>query len=97
MIFPEGTRSEDCHIQRFHRGAFYMAEQLNLDILPVFIKGFGDVLPKKSFSLHPGDMSLEVMPRIHRSECDGYREMTKKVHAMYVNKHNDEKRVLVVK
>jgi len=97
MIFPEGTRSEDCHIQRFHRGAFYMAEQLNLDILPVFIKGFGDVLPKKSFSLHPGDMSLEVMPRIHRSECDGYREMTKKVHAMYVNKHNDEKRVLVIK
>lgn len=89
MIFPEGTRSENCRIQRFHRGAFYLAEQLHLDIVPLYIKGFGEVLPKTSFHLHPGRMSLEVLPRIHYEESiknTDYREMTKRVHRMYVNK-----------
>ena len=34
-VFPEGTRSVDCSIQRFHKGAFYLAEQLQADILPM--------------------------------------------------------------
>lgn len=84
MIFPEGTRSEDCRIQRFHRGAFYLAEQLGLDILPVFIDGLGKVLPKKSWHLHPGHMSLEVMER--QPMTDGYREMTKRMHRLYLEK-----------
>ena len=86
MIFPEGTRSEDCHIQRFHRGAFYLAERLGLDIVPVFIDGFGEVLPKKSFHLHPGDMTVQVLPRIRRTDPAwnyGFREMTSKMHKLY--------------
>ena len=88
VIFPEGTRSATCRIQRFHRGAFYLAEKLNLDIIPVFIKGFGEVLPKTSFHLHPGHMSLEVWPRMKRQDIAGadYRAMTKKVHQMYLEK-----------
>lgn len=88
MIFPEGTRSADCHIQRFHRGAFYLAEQLGVDIVPVFISGFGKVLPKTSFHLHPGHMSMEVMPRVRRQDAAGYREMTKQMHRMYLEKLN---------
>ena len=51
VTFPEGTRSEDCSIQRFHKGAFFLAEQLQLDIIPVMIHGVGHVLPKKEFML----------------------------------------------
>lgn len=87
VIFPEGTRSEDGHIQRFHRGAFYLAEQLQMDIIPVFINGFHKVLPKTSWHLHPGQMTMEVMPRISHNAC-GYREMTKNVHRLYVEKWN---------
>ena len=89
MIFPEGTRSADCHIQRFHRGAFYLAEKLQLDIVPVYINGFGKVLPKESFHLHPGHMSVEVMARIHRDDATqicGYREMAKKLREKYLRK-----------
>ena len=78
MIFPEGTRSADSHVLRFHRGAFYLAEKLGLDIVPVFIKGFGDVLPKTSSHLHPGQ------------QMGDYREMTKRLHKMYVRKYNEE-------
>lgn len=88
VIFPEGTRSATCRIQRFHRGAFYLAEKLNLDIIPVFIKGFGKVLPKTSFHLHPGHMSLEVWPRMKRQDIAGtdYRVLTKKIHQMYIDR-----------
>lgn len=93
VIFPEGTRSEDGRIQRFHRGAFYLAEQLSLDIVPVVIKGFSVVLPKKSFHLHPGKMSMEVMKRLLRSDSEQvppYREMAKRLHKVYVEKINEK-------
>ena len=90
VIFPEGTRSEDCHIQRFHKGAFYLAEQLKLDIIPIFIDGFGELLPKHSYSLHPAKLLVEVLPRIYSSEIAkiGYRETTKKVREIYLNKYS---------
>ncbi len=90
MIFPEGTRSEDCSILRFHRGAFYIAERMNLDIIPVFIKGFGKVLPKKSSMLHPGPMSVEVMPRVRRQDLtagDDYRRLTSAMRKAYIKKN----------
>lgn len=63
-IFPEGTRSEDCRIQRFHRGAFLAAKELGLDILPLCIHGFGYALPKHDFMLRRADLYLEVGARI---------------------------------
>jgi 1-acyl-sn-glycerol-3-phosphate acyltransferase len=64
VIFPEGTRSADCSITRFHRGAFYLAEQLKVDIIPVMIHGVGHVLPKMEFMLRKGRIHIQVMPRI---------------------------------
>ena len=64
VIFPEGTRSADCNIGRFHRGAFYLAETLNLDILPVFLHGVGHILPKNDFLLREGQITVQVHERI---------------------------------
>ena len=44
LVFPEGTRSADCSILRFHQGAFHLAEQLGLDILPMILHGVGHCL-----------------------------------------------------
>ena len=52
MIFPEGTRTADGKIQRFHKGAFYLAEKLELDILPLLIYGAGE-------SIRKGDLNIE--------------------------------------
>jgi 1-acyl-sn-glycerol-3-phosphate acyltransferase len=46
MIFPEGTRSPDCAIGFFKRGAFQLALQADVPILPVLIDGTGGILPK---------------------------------------------------
>ncbi len=39
IVFPEGTRSADGRIKRFHKGAFYLAAELGLDILPICLYG----------------------------------------------------------
>ncbi len=49
MLFPEGTRSADCQISFFKRGAFQLAVSANKPILPVLIDGTGGVLPKHGF------------------------------------------------
>ncbi len=64
VAFPEGTRSTSNKINRFHKGAFYLAEQYGLDILPVLIHGNSEVLPKGSFVIRDGRITLEILPRI---------------------------------
>ncbi len=49
MMFPEGTRSLDNEIGFFKRGAFQLAMQTNVPILPVVIDGTGGILPKHGF------------------------------------------------
>ena len=59
-VYPEGTRSKDCRIGRFHQGAFWLAEQLGVDILPMCLYGPGRILKKKTYTLHKGPVRIEV-------------------------------------
>ncbi len=70
VIFPEGTRSPDCRIQRFHRGAFVSARELGLPILPLYIHGFGYALPKHDFLLRKAGLYMEVGERFEVPEGD---------------------------
>ena len=47
LFFPEGTRSPDGAVGRFHRGAFRVAWDHGLAIQPVVIDGLDRVLPRK--------------------------------------------------
>ena len=67
-VFPEGTRSKDCSIQRFHQGAFMLAEKLNLDILPLILTGAGRVLPKNGWHLRKGRIHIEIEHRVTPAE-----------------------------
>jgi 1-acyl-sn-glycerol-3-phosphate acyltransferase len=82
VIFPEGTRSADGHIKRFHKGAFYLAEQLNLDILPIMIHGTGYTMTKGDFLLKDGKITIKYLPRIKQNDTGfgvGYAERTKQI------------------
>jgi len=54
MIFPEGTRSLNNEIGFFKRGAFQLALQANVPILPVLIDGTGGILPKHGLIFRSG-------------------------------------------
>lgn len=92
VIFPEGTRTVDGKVGRFHKGAFYVASELGLDITPVFIHGAYDVLPKTDFMLREGSVHLEVGSRIPCSK--DYRSMTKECHRLFVNHYAELRRTL---
>jgi uncharacterized protein len=95
MIFPEGTRSEECNILRFHKGAFYLSEEFKIDIIPIFIHGAGHVLPKKDFMLRRGSISLEIAPRINysdRSFGETDKERKSAIHKYYVSHYKEIKR-----
>jgi len=64
VIFPEGTRSTDGNMKRFKKGAFYIAEQLKLDIQPLLLHGTGDTMRKSDFMLYNGQMTMKYLPRI---------------------------------
>lgn len=64
LIFPEGTRSVEQNILRFHKGAFYLADKLGLDILPIILHGVGDMFPKHDPFIHKGDITISIGERI---------------------------------
>ena len=86
VIFPEGTRSPDCRIQRFHRGAFLSARELGLPVLPLYIHGFGYALPKKDFLLRKAGLYLEVGKRFEVPEGD-IAAFTREVRHRYLDEY----------
>lgn len=71
MVFPEGTRSMDGKIGRMHKGAFQLAKELGVDILPLYIHGAGDVMPKSDILLREGRITVEIGERMgYDSFCD---------------------------
>ena len=65
LVFPEGTRSFDQNILRFHQGAFHLAEKLGIDILPIVTHGIGDMFPKHDTCIHRGIITISIRERIH--------------------------------
>ena len=72
MFFPEGTRSRDGKLMRFKKGAFRMAVDLGLPILPLTVTGTRDVLPAGTSDLLPGSARLIIHEPI---SVDGLKTM----------------------
>ncbi|GBF19571.1 MULTISPECIES: 1-acyl-sn-glycerol-3-phosphate acyltransferase [Arenibacter] len=86
MAFPEGTRSRTNKIRRFHKGAFYLAEKFNMDIVPVLIHGNSEVLPKGSFVIKDGSITVKILDRISTEDLGygkNYRERNKGIAAYF--------------
>jgi 1-acyl-sn-glycerol-3-phosphate acyltransferase len=67
IFFPEGTRSKDGNLGKFKKGAFKMALDLGIPILPVTISGTRAILPTDSFDLFPGRACMTIHPPVDTS------------------------------
>lgn len=73
VIFPEGTRSVDGKIKRFHKGAFMLAKNLKLDIVPITLYGTGQLLNKRQmYYVKPGTYVASILPRITPDKLNKY-------------------------
>lgn len=84
LIFPEGTRSATGELLPFNGGGFFLAILSRAVVLPVTIQGSRAIMPKQSFRVSPGLVSVTVAEPIateglslkHRNHL---REMIRKI------------------
>jgi len=64
ILFPEGTRSPDGRLGEFRDGAFRLAIEAGVDVVPLAISGAAESLPKRSLVFRPATATLRVLPAV---------------------------------
>jgi putative phosphoserine phosphatase/1-acylglycerol-3-phosphate O-acyltransferase len=67
VIAPEGTRSTTPRPGRFKKGAFHIAMQAGVPIVPVVFRNVLDALPKDALVVRPATVEVVVLPPIDTS------------------------------
>lgn len=86
LIFPEGGRSINGTVHRFHRGAFYLAEQLHLPIQPMLIEGTFHVMSKGEVFIGKANIQLTLTDPIYPDDKawgETYQDVAVNVRKMY--------------
>jgi putative phosphoserine phosphatase/1-acylglycerol-3-phosphate O-acyltransferase len=64
VIAPEGTRSWTPKIGRFKKGAFHMAMQAGVPVVPVVIRNAGEIMGRNDQTMRSGRVEVAVLPAI---------------------------------
>lgn len=71
VVFPEGSRTFDGKVGAFRRGAYTLAVEFGLPVVPVTIDGAFDVMPRTSWLPRPGHIKLTIHQPIE-APSDGH-------------------------
>ncbi|MFT7287808.1 MAG: putative phosphoserine phosphatase/1-acylglycerol-3-phosphate O-acyltransferase [Halieaceae bacterium] len=66
-LAPEGTRTVSPNLGPFKKGAFHLALQAGVPVVPIVIHNAGDVAPKGDFVFRPATVEVDVLPPIDTS------------------------------
>lgn len=82
IMFPEGTRSPTGALQPFKKGAFVLAIQAGVDVVPAAISGSRDVMRKHSLLIRPGTIRVRFGDTIDVTglDLDDRNELTARAH-----------------
>ncbi|MBI3272271.1 MAG: 1-acyl-sn-glycerol-3-phosphate acyltransferase [Planctomycetes bacterium] len=67
VILPEAHRTLDGKVRPFRRGGFFMARDAGLPLVPMAAHGLREILPKGSWIVRPGRISVFVGPQVDSS------------------------------
>jgi putative phosphoserine phosphatase/1-acylglycerol-3-phosphate O-acyltransferase len=68
VIAPEGTRSPTPRLGRFKKGAFHLAMQAGVPIVPVVFRNVLDAFPKDATIVRPATIEAVVLPPVETSD-----------------------------
>lgn len=64
VIFPEGTRSYDYTLGKFKKGAFHLAMEAEVPLIPIILKNAHDAMPRGTNVFKPTMVEVVVLPPI---------------------------------
>src|SRR6202043_2855196 len=67
MIAPEGTRARTPKLGPFKKGAFHIAMQAQVPIVPVVLRGTGEVMRRGDQTIRSGEVQVIVLPPVDTS------------------------------
>lgn len=70
-VFPEGRRTDTGKMGPFKKGAFKLAVDFSLPVVPITIDGSYDVMPRSTFNIRPGKIRIMIHKPIFPAE-DGH-------------------------
>ncbi len=85
MMFPEGTRSPDGRMRAFKVGAFDLAKDTGVPILPIVLDGTANALPKRGFVLQGRhDIRITILDEIPPETFEGEsaENLSERVHEL---------------
>ncbi len=82
VFFPEGTRSPDGKLREFKSGAFRIAMDEKVDVIPIVLQGTRDMMVKNSALPKPAHLRIEVLPAMKPQENETVEAYTSRVHAV---------------
>lgn len=68
VIFPEGSRTWDGRLGTFKRGAFMLAGEFKLPVVPLTISGAFERMPRTTYNAWPGKIVLTIHKPIYPGE-----------------------------
>ena len=85
VIFPEGTRSENGEVGRFKRGAFQIALDLGLPVIPLSLTGCYEVMPKGKAFVHRHPVHMHIGEPIDLKQFEDPNEAIEAVRNAVIN------------
>ncbi|MCD4688872.1 MAG: 1-acyl-sn-glycerol-3-phosphate acyltransferase [Desulfuromonadaceae bacterium] len=82
LFFPEGHRSRTGGLQRFYNGAFRLAAELDVRLVPLCLDGTNKLLPPKRLWFSPAEIVIRALPPVegkHFAGLEGPRQLRKLV------------------
>jgi 1-acyl-sn-glycerol-3-phosphate acyltransferase len=88
VLYPEGSRGDDGRLRPFKKGAFHLAVQAGVPIVPVVISGSHAVLPARSIRANPGPVEVHLEPPVDARpyQPDNHDDLRHDVHAIFARR-----------
>lgn len=84
VVFPEGARTWDGHMRQFKKGAFQLAMEFGLPLVPVTIDGSFDVMPRTARLPRFGHIILTIHHPIESDTLPADRDQTMEMTARII-------------
>ncbi|WP_409251096.1 lysophospholipid acyltransferase family protein [Bacillus sp. SCS-153A] len=81
VVFPEGTRNKGQGINPFKTGAFRIALEAGVPVVPIYIRGTADIFENNKKGLKPASVEITILPPVMQGD---YKNMTPKEMADFV-------------